>query len=380
MAKRDYYDVLGVDKNASREDIKKAYRKLAFQHHPDKNPGNKEAEEKFKEATEAYEVLSDADKRRNFDQFGHAAFGRGGGQSPFGGGAGGFGGGGGFEGFDLSDALRAFMREFGGFSDYEDGSTRVGGGGRVRKGRDLQVRVRMTIQEVATGVEKQLRVSKNVLCKTCQGSGAKAGVKPVSCEACGGTGQLKQVQRTILGQFVNVVECNACGGEGTIVKDKCATCNGPGVVRGNETVTVKIPPGVASGNYITVRGGGDQVGRGGRAGDLYVIIEEEEDDRFVRHGNDVLIDVSLTYPQLVLGTRVEVPTLDGKVMLRVPPATPSHKIFRLKGKGIPRLDGHGKGDELVRVIAWVPEKATKKEEELLKELDKTLSTRLPRPE
>jgi molecular chaperone DnaJ len=381
MAKRDYYEVLGVDRNATRDEIKKAYRKLAFQFHPDKNPGNKESEEKFKEATEAYEVLSDADKRSNYDQFGHAAFGRGGaGGDPFGRGAGGFGGGG-FEGFDLSDALRAFMREFGGFGgygDFENGG-RVGGG-RVRKGRDLQVRVRLTLQEIATGVEKQIRVTKQVLCKRCSGSGAKEGVKPVSCEACGGTGQLKQVQRTILGQFVNVVECNVCGGEGTVIKDKCPDCSGTGTVRGSETVTVKIPPGVASGNYITVRGGGDMVGRGGRSGDLYVIIDEDEDERFVRHGNDVLVDVPLTYTQLVLGTKVEVPTLDGKVLLRVPAGTPSHKIFRLKGKGIPRLDGHGRGDEMVRVYAWVPEKANKREEELLKELDKSLSTRVPKPE
>ena len=374
MAKRDYYEVLGVAKDASRDDIKKAYRKQAFQFHPDKNPGNKEAEEKFKEATEAYEVLSDAEKRRNYDQFGHAA------ASPFGRGAGGFGGGaGGFEGFDLSDALRAFMREFGGFGDF-DTAGMGGGAGRQRKGRDLQIRVKLTLAEIATGVEKQLRVNKNVLCKTCHGSGAKEGAKPITCETCNGTGQIKQVQRTILGQFVNVMECHTCDGEGTIVKDKCADCRGTGVVRGSDTVTVKIPAGVASGNYITVRGGGDALGRGGRPGDLYVVIEEEEDERFTRHGSDVLIDLPLTYTQLALGARLEVPTIDGKVLLRVPGGTASHKVFRLKGKGIPRLDGYGRGDQMVRVVAWVPEKVSKKEEELLKELDKTLSTRAPRVE
>jgi molecular chaperone DnaJ len=374
MAKRDYYEVLGVDRNSSREEIKKAYRKLAVQFHPDKNPGNKEAEEKFKEATEAYEVLSDAEKRRNYDQFGHAAFGRGGGD-PFAG-ARGFGGGGaGFEEFDLSDALRAFMREFGGFGgDFEGGSR---GAGRARKGHDLQLRVKLSLVEVATGVEKQIRVTKQVLCSTCHGSGAKAGQQPVTCENCSGTGQIKQVQRTILGQFVNVMECNVCHGEGTIVKDKCTDCRGTGTIRGSETVTVKIPAGVASGNYITVRGGGDQLGRGGHPGDLYVVIEEEEDDRFVRHGNDVLIDLPLTYPQLALGAKLEVPTIDGKVLLKVPAGTASHKVFRLKGKGIPRLDGYGRGDELVRVVAWVPEKVSKKEEELLKELDKSLAPRAP---
>ena len=370
MSKRDYYEVLGVDKNASREDIKKAYRKQAFQFHPDRNPGNKDAEEKFKEATEAYEVLSDAEKRRNYDQFGHAAFGRGG-ADPFGG-AGGFGGG--FQGFDLSDALRAFMREFGGIN-FDTGG---GGGARSRKGRDLQVRVRLTLAEIATGVEKQIRVSKNVLCTTCHGSGAKSGSKPVTCETCQGTGQIKQVQRTILGQFVNVVECHTCGGEGSIVKDRCRDCAGTGTVKGNETVTVKIPAGVASGNYITVRGGGDMLGRGGRPGDLYVVIDELEDDRFVRHGNDVLMDLPLTYTQLALGAKLEVPTLDGQVLLRVPSGTASHKVFRLKGKGIPRLDGYGRGDQLVRVMAWVPEKVNKKEEELLRELDKSLSSRAPR--
>ncbi len=375
MAKRDYYEVLGVDRNASRDDIKKAYRKQAFQYHPDKNPGNKEAEEKFKEATEAYEVLSDAEKRRSYDQFGHAAFGRGG-AGGFGGGAGGFGGG--FEGFDLSDALRAFMREFGGFGGFGDFDEARGGRARTRKGRDLQVRVRLTLAEIATGVEKQIRVTRQVACNTCHGSGAREGAKPVTCDVCQGTGQIKQVQRTILGQFVNVAECHACDGEGTIVKDRCRECAGTGVVRGSETVTVKIPAGVAAGNYITVRAGGDATGRGGRPGDLYVVIDEEEDARFVRHGSDVLIDLPLTYTQLALGAKLEVPTLDGQVLLRVPAGTASHKIFRLRGKGIPRLDGYGRGDQLVRVVAWVPEKVSKKEEELLKELDKSLSTRAPR--
>jgi molecular chaperone DnaJ len=374
MSKRDYYEVLGVDRNAARDDIKKAYRKLAFQFHPDKNPGNKDAEEKFKEATEAYEVLSDPEKRRLYDQYGHAGAGRGAGQDPFG--AGGYGGG--FGGFDLSDALRAFMREFGGFGGF--GGEFEGGGARVRKGRDLQARVRLSLAEIAAGVEKQIRVTKQVPCKTCHGSGARDGSQASTCQSCQGTGQIKQVQRTILGQFINVVECHHCGGEGTIVRDRCKECSGEGVVRGTETVSVKIPAGVASGNYITVRGGGDAAGRGGRSGDLYVVIEEEEDDRFARHGNDVLIDVPLTYPQLALGTKLEVPTIDGKVLLKVPAGTPSHKVFRLKSKGIPRLDGHGRGDQLVRVVAWVPEKLSKKEEELLKELEKSLSGRAPRVE
>jgi molecular chaperone DnaJ len=370
MAKRDYYELLGVERGASKDDIKKAYRKLAFQYHPDKNPGNKDAEEKFKEATEAYEVLSDPDKRRTYDQFGHGGLGRGAGPGPF-------GGGGGFEGFDISDALRAFMREFGGGGFGFEGDF-GNGRPRARKGRDLQVRVSLTLAEIATGADKQIRVTKLVSCKTCKGTGAQAGSKPETCETCQGTGQIKQVQRTILGQFINVVECHVCSGTGSVVKNPCPDCRGEGTVRGTETVTVKIPAGVSAGNYITVRGGGDAAGRGGANGDLYVVIEEEEDERFERHGNDVLIDVQLTYPQLQLGTKLEVPTLDGKVLLKVPAGTPSHKVFRLKGKGIPRLNGYGRGDQLVRTVAWVPEKVSKKEEELLKELDKSLSARAPK--
>jgi molecular chaperone DnaJ len=376
MSKRDFYEVLGVERGATKDDIKKAYRKLAFQHHPDKNPGNKDAEEKFKEATEAYEVLSDPEKRRTYDQFGHAAFGRGAGD-PFAGARGGAGGD--FADFDLSDALRAFMREFGG-GGFGFGGEFGGGraGVRTRKGRDLQARVSLSLAEIATGVEKQIRITKQVPCTTCKGTGTKDGSKPVPCETCQGTGQIKQVQRTILGQFINVVECHVCDGAGTVVRDPCRECNGEGTVRGTDTITVKIPAGVASGNYITMRGGGDAAGRGGINGDLFVVIDEEPDDRFTRHGNDVLIDVPLTYAQLALGAKLEVPTLEGRVLLRVPGGTPSHKVFRIKGKGIPRLNGYGRGDQLVRVVAWVPDKLTKKEEELLKELDKSLSTRAPK--
>jgi molecular chaperone DnaJ len=375
MSKRDYYEVLGVDRNAAKDEIKKAYRKLAFKYHPDKNPGDKEAEEKFKEASEAYEVLNDPERRSRYDQFGHSGLsGAGAGaQGPF--------GAGGFEGFDLSDALRAFMRDFGGgFGGFEEmfGGGRPGGGrARRRGGRDLQLKVKLTLKEIATGTEKQIRVNKLVQCNTCKGSGSQSG-KTVTCDVCGGAGQVRHVQRSLLGQFINVSECQRCSGTGSVVSDPCRDCNGTGQVRGSETIKVKIPAGVSSGNYITVRGGGDIGERGGPKGDLYVIIEEAEDKRFQRHGNDVLIDLPLTYSQLALGTRIEIPTLDGSAMFKVPPGTPSHKIFRMKGKGIPRLNSYGRGDQLVRVVAWVPEKLSKKEEQLLKQLDESLADRLPK--
>jgi molecular chaperone DnaJ len=372
MTKRDYYEVLGVDKNASTDEIKKAYRKLAFKYHPDKNPGDKQAEENFKEATEAYEVLNNAEKRNLYDQYGHAGVGA---NAPGGGPFGGFGG------FDLSDALRAFMRDFGGFGGFEDmfgGRTGRSGGRRVRKGRDLQLKVNLKMKEIAHGAEKQIRVDKLVRCKDCGGAGSRDAGSTVTCDVCNGTGQIKHVQRSILGQFVNVTECHRCNGEGTIITNPCSSCNGSGRVRGTEKISVKIPAGVASGNYITIGGGGDAGERGGPAGDLFVVIEEKGDPLFERHGNDVLIDLPLTYTQLTLGTKLEIPTLDGKVMFKVPAGTPSHKIFRMKGKGIPRLNSYGKGDQLVRVVAWVPGKVDKKEAELLKELDKTLAERVPK--
>jgi len=376
--KRDYYEVLGVDKNSAKDEIKKAYRKLAFKYHPDKNPGDQTAEESFKEATEAYSVLNDAEKSSLYDQYGHAGLGGPGGQGPFGGGF----GGGGFGGMDLSDALRAFMRDFGGFGGFEEmfgGGGRAGGRGRrVRKGRDLQLKVELSLSEVSAGVTKQIRVNKQVACDDCGGSGSREGSEVGTCDVCQGSGQIKTVQRSILGQFVNVTECHKCSGDGVVVTDPCHSCGGTGTVRGSETVSVKIPAGVATGNYITVRGGGDVGERGGIAGDLYVIIEEEHNELFERHGNDVLVDLTLTYSQLALGTRLEIPTIDGHVLFKVPAGTPSHKIFRMKGKGIPRLNSYGKGDQLVRVLAWVPGKVSKEEEELLKKLDQSLADRVPK--
>ena len=371
MSKRDYYDVLDVDRSATADDIKRAYRKKALQYHPDKNPGDKQSEENFKEATEAYEVLRDAEKRGLYDQFGHAGVSNSARSGAYGPGA----------EFDLSDALRAFMRDFGGFGF---GDIFGGGGGtatrqRQRAGNDLQARVQLTLEEIAEGVEKQIKLTNLVGCAKCSGSGAEPGSDSQVCDTCGGVGQIKHVQRSLFGQFVNVVECNRCHGDGRIIKTPCEECSGTGTVKGSETISVKVPAGVATGNYITVSGHGDAGERGGPRGSLYVIIEEEEHDIFERHGNDILMDMPLTIAQLTLGTKIEVPTLDNKVILRVPAGTPSHKIFRLKSKGIPRLNSYGRGDQLVRVFAWVPEKPTAEEKELLKKLDKLLGKKVPPP-
>lgn len=372
MSKRDYYDVLGIDRDATADQIKKAYRKLALQFHPDRNPGNKEAEESFKEATEAYEVLRDAEKRRLYDQFGHA------GVSGAGAGAG-HGGFGGVD-FDLSDALRAFMRDFGGGFPFGDIFGRSEGAQpRQRAGSDLQVKVGLTMEEVAKGATKQIKVHKQIRCKTCSGSGASPGSGTETCSVCSGTGQIRQVQRSLFGQFVNVHPCHRCHGAGKVIKDPCGDCAGTGTIRGTETVSVKVPPGVATGNYISVEGGGDVGERGAPAGNLYVIIEEKPHDLFERHGYDIVMDLPLSVSQLALGTKVEVPTLDGRVMLKVPPGTPSHKIFRLKGRGIPRLNSYGRGDQLVRVVAWIPDKLSAEEKELFDELDKSLGKKVPRP-
>ena len=375
MAKRDYYEVLGVDRNATTDEIKKAYRKLALEFHPDRNPGDKTAEDKFKEATEAYEVLRDSEKRGLYDQYGHAGVGSAAGAQGFG-----FGGQG--VEFDLSDALRAFMRDFGGFGFgdiFSGGGTATRTRARQRAGNDLQIKVQLTLEEAATGVEKQIKIKRLVKCSACDGKGSAPGSEPVVCDVCRGQGQVKHVQRSIFGEFVNVAECHNCRGQGTIVKDPCKTCGGDGVARGDKTVSVKIPAGVSSGNYITIASGGDAGERGGPSGNLYVIIDEKPHPLFERHGNDVVMDLPLTVTQLALGTKTEVPTLSGKVLLKVPPGTQSHKVFRLKGKGIPRLNSYGKGDQLVRVIAWIPDKLDKEEKELLKELDKTVSTRTPKP-
>ena len=373
MTKKDYYDVLGVSRDVSTEEIKKAYRKLALKYHPDRNPGDTSAEEKFKEATEAYEILRDQEKRGQYDQFGHAGF-TGSGARGFEGFSGGMG---------IDEALRAFMHAFGGFGGgFED----IFGGGmgtgrrrgrRVHRGNDLQIKLRLKLHEVAAGVTKKIKVNRMDPCKSCNGSGAKGGSSKQTCPACNGTGEQRSVSRSLFGQFINVTTCSTCQGEGSIIKDPCSDCKGDGRRKGSRSVEVKIPGGVTTGNYISLEGLGDSGPRGGPPGDLIIVIEELEDKVFERHGYDVLCDLPVSFTQLALGARVEIPTLDGKAALKIPPGTHSHKIFRLKGKGIQMLHSHGRGDQLVRLVAWTPQELSGPEKKKFEELEETVRDKPP---
>ena len=365
MARRDYYEVLGVERGATEEDIKKAYRKIAFQFHPDRNPGDKQAEQKFKEATEAYEVLRDAQKRTRYDQFGHQEPGM---PGP-GGGPQGFD----FSGFDLADALRAFMRDFGGdnFGDFFGGP-----GPGQQRGDDLQVRLKLGLEEIATGIEKRIKVKHLRTCGTCDGKGGKG---ESVCPQCQGRGQVRRVQQSIFGQFVNVSTCPQCEGEGRIVRERCPTCGGDGRVSETDTIAVKVPAGVANGNFIPLRGMGDIGPRGGPAGDLIVLIEEKPHPTFDRDGSDLLLDVPVTYPTAVMGGRAELPTLDGKpAVLEIPSGTPSGRALRLRGRGLPGLRG-GRGDLVARVVIWVPPRVQGAEKKVLEELQRQEGFRPPRP-
>ncbi len=370
MPLKDFYETLGVPKNASEDDIKRAYRKLAMKYHPDKNPGDKGAEEKFKEATQAYEILKDPKKRSQFDQFGTAAF-----EGPGAGAGGGFGGYGG-AGFDISDALRAFMNDFGGDSFFSDlFGMGGGGGGRRRGGRrgggsrgnDLQVHLTLKLSEIATGVTKTLKVKRKDACTECKGTGSKSG-KRGTCQHCGGSGRVQHVSNSFFGQLIQESVCPVCRGEGQIVADPCARCSGSGRQTVETTVSVDIPPGVAEGNYITVTGKGDSGQSGGPAGDLIVVIQEEQDSFFERHGIDVVCSIDITFSEAALGASKTVPTLDGKVSLKIPPGTQSEKIFRLRGKGLPVLHSSQQGDQLVRVHVHTPEHLSREERELLEKL------------
>jgi molecular chaperone DnaJ len=369
MAKRDYYEVLGVGKSATEEDLKKAYRKLAMQYHPDKNPGSKDAEEKFREATEAYEILKDTNKRAQYDQFGHSAFGQGG--MP-GGGGGGFGGG---AGFDISDALRAFMNDFGGDSVFSD-LFGMGGGRRSRgrrgssggaRGNDLQVHIKLKLSEINSGVTKTLKIKRKDACTECKGTGSRSG-KKTACSHCNGAGRVRHVSNSFFGQLVQESVCPACNGEGAIASDPCKACGGTGRQPSETTVSIDIPAGVSEGNYISVPGKGDAGISGGQAGDLIVLIQEEKDEFFERHGVDVVCEMNISFSEAAMGASRTVPTIDGKVSLKIPPGTQSENIFRLRGKGLPVLHGSQKGDQLVKVHVHTPDKISREERELFEKL------------
>jgi molecular chaperone DnaJ len=365
MARRDFYEVLGVARESGEEEIKKAYRKIAFENHPDRNPGDKSAEQRFKEATEAYEVLRDSGKRAQYDRFGHA-------------GIEGAPGGGGFDfsGFDLADALRAFMRDFGGEGSFEDLFGTSGRSGMRPRGDDLQVHLRLTLEEIATGVEKKIRVKHLRVCGECSGRGGKG---ETTCTECGGRGQVRHVQQSFFGQFVNVGPCPRCGGEGKIVKEPCRACSGEGRNSESETIAVKVPPGVATGNFIPLRGMGDVGPRGGPPGDLIVLIEEKPHSVFDREENDLKLDAPVGFPVAALGGKLEIPTLGGTpVTIDVPAGTQTGKVVRVRGKGLPGLRG-GRGDLLARLVVWVPTHLAPAERKMIEELGRGEGLKPPRP-
>ena len=357
MAKRDYYEVLEVSKSASVEEIKKAYRKKAIQYHPDKNPDDKEAEDKFKEAAEAYDVLSDEQKRRRYDQFGHAGLG--------GASGGGFGGGMSMEDIfsQFGDLFGGHFGGFGGFGGF--GSSR---GRAVQRGADLRVKVKLTLKEIATGVEKKIKVKKYVSCAKCHGSGAEDERSIVSCSTCGGSGYMTRVTNTILGQMQTQSTCQTCGGSGKTIVKKCVECNGEGIVRAEEVITLNIPAGVAEGMQLSMSGKGNAARRGGINGDLLVVVEEERHPELIRDDNDLIYNLLLTVPQAVLGDSVEVPTVDGKVKVKIDQGTQPGKVLRLRNKGLPSVNSYGTGDLLVNVSVYIPEKLSATEKETMKDM------------
>lgn len=361
MDKRDYYEILGISKQASKDEIKKAYRQQALKYHPDKNPGNKEAEEHFKEAAEAYEVLSNDEKRARYDRFGHAGMG---------GSAGGFG-----QSMTMDDIFSSFgdifQDAFGGSFGSFTGGRRSGR--RVSKGANLRVKVKLTLQEIATGVEKKLKVTKYSACDNCGGTGAAEPSSITTCSTCRGTGQVTRVVNTMLGQMQTSSVCPTCGGDGKTITKKCNTCYGEGIVQKEEIIDVKIPAGVAKDMQMTVSGKGNSARRGGINGDLLVLIDEEEHPELIREGNDLVYNLFIGIPDAVLGTHVEIPTIENKVKIKIEAGSQPGKILRLRGKGLPEVNGYGKGDLLVSINIWIPKNITKEEAKTIEKLRESKS-------
>lgn len=357
MAKRDYYEILGVSKDADAAAIKKAYRKTAIQYHPDKNPGDKAAEDKFKEAAEAYEVLSDPDKRARYDRFGHAGVS----------GNGGFGAGG---GMSMDDIMEQFSDIFGGSpfdTFFGGGSTRSRRGGGIR-GSNLRIKVSLTLEEIAKGTTKKIKVKKQIKCDTCNGSGAKDSGSVSACGTCGGSGYVRQIRSTFLGQMQTTSACPNCGGRGQVVTAKCNTCKGEGRVFDHKTIEIEIPAGVEEGMQLSMRGQGNAGQQGGPAGDLLINIEEKPHEHLKRDGANIVYDLYLNFADAALGTSVEVPTIDGNVKIKIPAGTQGGKIFRLKGKGLPVVQSYQQGDQLIHVSVWTPKKITTEEKEMLEKM------------
>jgi molecular chaperone DnaJ len=368
--KRDYYEILGITKSSSADEIKKSYRKVAMQYHPDRNPGDKAAEEKFKEAAEAYEVLSDSDKRTQYDRYGHAAVNSG---------RGGFNGGG---GMNMEDIFSQFGDVFGDdiFGSFF-GGRRGGGNSRSHgvRGSNLRVKIKLTYEEIAKGVNKNIKVKKHIPCGTCHGSGAKDKGSVQTCGTCGGSGQVRRVSNTFLGQMQTVTTCPTCNGEGTTITAKCAVCKGEGRVYGEEVVSIDIPAGVQEGMQLSVSGKGNAGERGGSSGDLIVLIEEEVHPELQRDGINVAFDLYISFTDAVFGTQIEVPTIDGKAKIRIPPGTQSGKIFRLKGKGFPSVNSYEKGDQLIHINVWTPQQVSPEEKTTLEKLGESPNFQ-PRPD
>ena len=370
-SKKDFYEILGVSKSSTADEIKKAYRKVAMQFHPDRNPGNKEAEEKFKEAASAYEILSDPDKRAQYDRFGHNAFGAGRG--------GGFPGG---QGMNMDDIFSQFGDIFGDdmFGSFFSGRS-SGRSGRSRgvRGSNLRVKIKVNYEEIAKGTTKTIRVKKYVSCNTCGGSGAKDKNSSQTCRTCGGNGQVRMVQNTFLGQMQTVTTCPDCNGEGTTITNKCNTCRGEGRVYGEENVTLEIPAGVQAGMQLSMSGKGNMGERGGGPGDLIILIEEEAHPHLQREGLNVAYDLYISFPDAVFGTQTEVPTIDGRAKIKIPAGTQSGKIFRLKGKGFPSINSHEKGDQLIQVNIWTPQNVSAEEKSTLEAMQ-TSENFKPKPD